>query len=61
MCRNVDLRLVPALAVGFDDLKKRADAQQSQIDGQIAAVRVRCIPRTLAMSSLCSCFLASEA
>ncbi|KAF8310409.1 hypothetical protein DL93DRAFT_2169756 [Clavulina sp. PMI_390] len=33
-------RLVPALAVGFDDLKKRADAQKSQVDAQVAAIRL---------------------
>jgi len=48
MRNTISRRLVPALAVGFEDLKKRADAQQSQIDGQLAAVRVRCITHTLA-------------
>lgn len=51
ICHVVNVRLVPTLAVGFDDLKKRADAQQSQIDGQLAAVRVRCTHLT----SRCSC------
>lgn len=54
-----DLRLVPALAVGFEDLKKRADAQKSQVDGQLAAIRV-CTTCHLAILILTLCFCKTQ-
>jgi Nucleoporin complex subunit 54 len=33
-------RLVPVLAVGFEDLKKRVQAQKSQAEAQLAGMQV---------------------
>jgi nuclear pore complex protein Nup54 len=47
--------LVPVLAVGFDDLQKRVDAQTNQATSQQAKLQVRQILITTFDGNLISC------